>query len=305
MPSTWNPSSVGKTTSNNTIKFTGQYRDTDTTANLDYFGARYYSNTVGRFMSPDWAAKPVTVPYAKFGDPQSLNLYSYVENGPVNRADADGHSYAGMNGLDRDDSSGTPISSDASDASDPTPRPVAALDGDFKGKIEVTRIPESALEPVRNHCICDTYKVDKYNHGRPHIDRTNSDGKLVGRYNKDGSGIKHKGKMPPGIPHSDRAKFKKAAEELGKVEAAREAQNASESNSKLENTWQQYPVPNPLPPGLAPPLIIDPLCAGCEGTSPVISPPAPGGRPTLSPGRIPERVPEYFGPKIPEYIFAG
>jgi RHS repeat-associated protein len=84
---------VGKTTSNNTVKFTGQYRDTDTAANLDYFGARYYSNTVGRFMSPDWAAKPTTVPYAKFGDPQSLNLYSYVENGPVNRIDADGHGF--------------------------------------------------------------------------------------------------------------------------------------------------------------------------------------------------------------------
>lgn len=93
---------VGKTTSNNTIKFTGQYRDTDTAANLDYFGARYYSNTIGRFMSPDWAAKPTTVPYAKFGDPQSLNLYSYVENGPVNRVDTDGHYWAGMNGLNCD-----------------------------------------------------------------------------------------------------------------------------------------------------------------------------------------------------------
>jgi RHS repeat-associated protein len=85
---------VGKTTSNNTIKFTGQYRDTETTANLDYFGARYYSSTVGRFISPDWAAKPVSVPYAKFGDPQSLNLYSYVENGPINRIDPDGHGCA-------------------------------------------------------------------------------------------------------------------------------------------------------------------------------------------------------------------
>jgi RHS repeat-associated protein len=100
---------VGKTTSNNSIKFTGQYRDTDTAANLDYFGARYYSNTIGRFMSPDWAAAPIAVPYAKFGDPQSLNLYSYVENGPINRIDADGHSYAGVNGLDRDESAGVPM----------------------------------------------------------------------------------------------------------------------------------------------------------------------------------------------------
>jgi len=83
---------VGKTTSNNTVKFTGKYRDGE--SQLDYFGARYYSNVNGRFMSPDWAAKPTTVPYAKFGDPQSLNLYSYVENGPVNQIDADGHSIA-------------------------------------------------------------------------------------------------------------------------------------------------------------------------------------------------------------------
>ena len=42
-------------------------------------------------MTPDWAAKPTTVPYASFGDPQSLNLDAFVENTPVNRADADGH----------------------------------------------------------------------------------------------------------------------------------------------------------------------------------------------------------------------
>jgi len=42
-------------------------------------------------MTPDWAARPTAVPYAVFGDPQSLNLYSYVRNNPVARADADGH----------------------------------------------------------------------------------------------------------------------------------------------------------------------------------------------------------------------
>jgi hypothetical protein len=29
---------------------------------------------MGRFMSPDWAAKIMPVPYAKLDDPQSLNL---------------------------------------------------------------------------------------------------------------------------------------------------------------------------------------------------------------------------------------
>jgi RHS repeat-associated protein len=77
------------TNDSNTYKFTGKQRDPET--GLDDFGARYYASNLGRFMSPDWAAKPVTVPYATFGDPQTLNLYSYVENGPLNRVDADGH----------------------------------------------------------------------------------------------------------------------------------------------------------------------------------------------------------------------
>src|SRR5436190_22948331 len=76
--------------SGTTHKFTGKERDAE--SGLDNFGARYDSSSMGRFMSPDWAAKPTTVPYAVFGDPQSLNLYAYVENAPVNRADADGHS---------------------------------------------------------------------------------------------------------------------------------------------------------------------------------------------------------------------
>jgi RHS repeat-associated protein len=70
-------------------KFTGKERDSE--SDLDNFGARYYASTTGRFMSPDWALKPIDVPYAKFGDPQTLNLYSYVENSPLNRVDADGH----------------------------------------------------------------------------------------------------------------------------------------------------------------------------------------------------------------------
>jgi RHS repeat-associated protein len=73
----------------NRYKFTGKERDPET--GLDYFGARYYGSSIGRFMTPDWAAKPVTVPYAKFGDPQSLNLYTYVENSPIDGIDADGH----------------------------------------------------------------------------------------------------------------------------------------------------------------------------------------------------------------------
>ena len=42
-------------------------------------------------MSADWSMKPVPVPYANFGDPQSLNLYGYVRNTPTTRFDLDGH----------------------------------------------------------------------------------------------------------------------------------------------------------------------------------------------------------------------
>jgi hypothetical protein len=42
-------------------------------------------------LTPDWAARPTAIPYAVFGDPQSLNLYGYVRNDPVTLADIDGH----------------------------------------------------------------------------------------------------------------------------------------------------------------------------------------------------------------------
>jgi RHS repeat-associated protein len=69
--------------------FTAKERDTE--SGNDYFGARYYSSAMGRFMSPDWAPRPWAVPYADFTDPQTLNLYSYVRNNPLNRSDSDGH----------------------------------------------------------------------------------------------------------------------------------------------------------------------------------------------------------------------
>jgi RHS repeat-associated protein len=74
-------------------KFTGKEHDNE--SGLDYLGARYYGSTLGRFLTPDWAVKPIAVPYADFGDPQSLNLYSYVRNSPIARFDVDGHFLSG------------------------------------------------------------------------------------------------------------------------------------------------------------------------------------------------------------------
>jgi RHS repeat-associated protein len=76
----------------NHYKFTGKERDAET--GLDYFGARYYSNGLGRFITPDWAATPEPVPYADLDDPQSLNQYSYVRNVPTVNVDLDGHDCA-------------------------------------------------------------------------------------------------------------------------------------------------------------------------------------------------------------------
>lgn len=42
-------------------------------------------------MTPDWSAAPEPVPYAKMGNPQSLNLYSFVTNNPLSNTDLDGH----------------------------------------------------------------------------------------------------------------------------------------------------------------------------------------------------------------------
>jgi RHS repeat-associated protein len=69
--------------------FTGKERDAE--SGNDYFGARYYSSAMGRWLSPDWAKNIQAVPYADFTHPQTLNLYNYTRNNPLGGADSDGH----------------------------------------------------------------------------------------------------------------------------------------------------------------------------------------------------------------------
>ena len=76
------------------MHFTGKEHDAET--GLENFGARYDSSSLGRFLTPDWSSDPEAVPYAKLGNPQSLNLYAYVQNNPVNATDLDGHSQDGV-----------------------------------------------------------------------------------------------------------------------------------------------------------------------------------------------------------------
>ena len=63
-------------------KYTGQERDYST--NLDYMHFRYYGSNMGRFLKPD-----NIIPNA--ANPQSWNLYSYVQGNPVNFNDPSGH----------------------------------------------------------------------------------------------------------------------------------------------------------------------------------------------------------------------
>jgi RHS repeat-associated protein len=70
-------------TSGNRYKFTGKERDAET--GLDYFGARYDSSNMGRFMSPDAFYKDSHV-----GDPQSWNEYAYARNNPLRYVDPTG-----------------------------------------------------------------------------------------------------------------------------------------------------------------------------------------------------------------------
>ena len=64
-------------------KFTGQPHDNGT--GLDYFGARFYSASLGRFTSPDPSPLGISL-----RDPQSWNRYSYVANRVFSFVDKNG-----------------------------------------------------------------------------------------------------------------------------------------------------------------------------------------------------------------------
>jgi RHS repeat-associated protein len=74
---------VVNSSSGNAYKFTGKERDSE--SSLDYFGARYYASSLGRFTSVDPSRRSI-----KLHDPQAWNRYSYTENRPLIQVDVNG-----------------------------------------------------------------------------------------------------------------------------------------------------------------------------------------------------------------------
>lgn len=62
-------------------KFTGKERDAE--SGNDYFGARYYGSSTGRWLSPD----PSGQYFANPENPQTWDLYAYVANSPLINVD--------------------------------------------------------------------------------------------------------------------------------------------------------------------------------------------------------------------------
>jgi RHS repeat-associated protein len=81
------------------MHFTGKQRDTE--SNLDYFDARFYSSTEGRFARPDESFADQDT-----GDPQSWNMYTYAVNNPLLYTDPSGMSHLDANGYWVGDSNG-------------------------------------------------------------------------------------------------------------------------------------------------------------------------------------------------------
>ena len=75
---------ITQPTNKDSYLFTGKPRDSE--SGLDYFGARYYSSSLSRWLSAD----QITDLRRNIENPQRWNLYTYVLNNPLRNIDPDG-----------------------------------------------------------------------------------------------------------------------------------------------------------------------------------------------------------------------
>ena len=143
-------------------QFTGKEHDAE--SGNDYFGARYYSSAMGRFMSPDWSAKVEPVPYSKLDDPQTLNLYAYVGNNPLSRTDPDGHLQEDKHGKVKFHATGTGVGKWSFT--------------DSKGnKVTITQKYKTGTVTTDDGHQVAAQKAS----GKMNVSITNSDGKTIGK----------------------------------------------------------------------------------------------------------------------------
>jgi len=71
----------------NNYKFTGKEREVE--SGLDYFGARHYASTLGRFLQTD-PVSAISPRAAVVFNPQRWNAYGYAVNNPLIFTDVDG-----------------------------------------------------------------------------------------------------------------------------------------------------------------------------------------------------------------------
>jgi RHS repeat-associated protein len=81
----YNPPGAPSTADDATEHYFTTGKERDSESGNDYFGARYYASSMGRFLSPD----PL-LSSARPGNPQTWNRYAYVRNNPLGRIDPSG-----------------------------------------------------------------------------------------------------------------------------------------------------------------------------------------------------------------------
>lgn len=154
-------------------RFEGKERDAETIN--DYFGARYYTERFGRWLSADWSSVPVPVPYANLTNPQTLNLYSMVADDPESFADLDGHDPNGNNNPPSQGGVSCTQASDFGSCSEQLKEEARVAEN---AKLAEDQKPQPAQQPQNKNNNIDNEKVGKTTVGSLEKTMSNEDRSL-------------------------------------------------------------------------------------------------------------------------------